>query len=311
MATTTTIRTTSSKPSTNGTNGTHLTPLERLERDGFVVLPAADFPNLDLPALRLAAAELAALAREGQWPYIRTLPKQFPPWPSDPSNGIWGVQHLLHPSNRSSLTFAKSYFDADLVEVVRQLIGCQEDELVMELYNLLVRPERDFALRWHRDDIPPTATADEELARLNKPGFHAQWNLPLYDDASLIVVPGSHKRARTDEERNADPYEDNLPGQLVVELKAGDVVFYNNNIFHRGRYDASKERLTLHGSIGSTVGSHERARNVLQHGVGKWVDEVDFSGLEDGLRERAEGMRRRLVELGREKGDVGFYSKDE
>ena len=100
----------------------------------------------------------------------------------------------------------------------------------MELYNLLVRPDADFELRWHRDDIPADASADQEMARLAEPGFHAQWNLALYDDASLVVVPGSHLRARTEAERNADPFSKFMPGQKVVQMKAGDVVFYNNNI---------------------------------------------------------------------------------
>ena len=88
----------------------------------------------------------------------------------------------------------------------------------MELYNMLVRPDKEFELRWHRDDIAADATAEEELERLNKPGYHAQWNLALFDDASLVVVPGSHKRARTETERIADPYEPTLPDQLVKSL---------------------------------------------------------------------------------------------
>jgi len=34
-----------------------------------------------------------------------------------------------------------------------------------ELFNLLINPlERDFALRWHRDDVRENPTADEEVA---------------------------------------------------------------------------------------------------------------------------------------------------
>jgi hypothetical protein len=187
--------------------------------------------------------------------------------------------------------------------------------MTMELCNMLVRPggkgndddkkgERGFALRWHRDDIPWSAPPEEELARLKKEGdqyVHTQWNLPLWDDDSLVVVPGSHKRARTQVERDADPFEENLEGQVKVQLKAGDVVFYDNNILHRGVYDGDKERMTLHGSVGHVEGSQERARNVLQHGVGDWVDRCDFSVLGEGKERRtAEGMRRRLVELGRQ-----------
>jgi nicotinamide N-methyltransferase len=207
--------------------------------------------------------------------------------------------------------FAESYFGDAIVEVVRELLQCADDEaLVMELYNLLVRPDEDFALRWHRDDVSAEASAEEEMERLNEPSWHAQWNLALYDDCSLIVVPGSHRRARIDSERQADPFTKFMPEQKVVGMKAGDVVFYDNNILHRGVYDSKVERMTLHGSMGHVKGSSLRARNVLQHGVGEWVDKVDFAELPEGTKKRAEGMRQRLVQMGRENGEVGFSHPD-
>ncbi len=207
--------------------------------------------------------------------------------------------------------FAASYFNDTIVGTVEQLLDCKEDCLVMELFNLLIRPTQDFELRWHRDDIPPSASVQEEQRRLEEPAWHAQWNLALYDDESLIVVPGSQKRARTEEERAADPYEKNMPGQLMVTLKAGDLIFYDNNILHRGVYDSGNERMTLHGSVGHVAGGKARARNVLQHGAGEWVERCWFDGLDGGRRERAELMRQRLVEMGRAEGNgVGFSQDD-
>ncbi|KAF2666393.1 phytanoyl-CoA dioxygenase [Microthyrium microscopicum] len=286
-----------------------------LARDGFVIIPKA-IREPRLTQLRLAAHEAAQLARAGKWQWIRTLPKQFPPWKeSDISHGIWGVQHLLHPSMPNSSLFASSYFDSTIMSPAKELLStdstaCKDGDLVMELYNLLIRPDHDFELVWHRDDIPPTATAEEERERLGGKAWHAQWNLALYDDASLIVVPGSHVRARTEEERNADPKEKVLSGMIVVKLEAGDVVFYNNNILHRGVYDSTVERLTLHGSVGHLNGQAERARNVLQHGVGSWVGEADFGELDGETRKRAEGMRERLVEMGKAAGEVGYFQED-
>lgn len=307
--------------------------LTSLKEDGFVVVRSVVSGDA-LKALQDAAIRTANKARIGDWPYVRTVGKQFPPWDrwdreaaakakasegaSQP--GIWGVQHLMRPEmGADAAVFTQSYFAQDgVLDVAKRLLSCGDDELVMELYNMLVRPDyRDYELRWHRDDIPPEATAEQELDRLQAPGWHAQWNMALWDDASLIVVPGSHKRARTAGERSADPYAATLPAeegnrpQLTVQLQPGDAVFYNNNILHRGVYQTAVERTTLHGSVGHVSGNRLRARNVLQHGVGDWVEHCDFSALTEAERERAEGMRARLIKMGRESGgNVGYSLAD-
>ncbi|KAG6000117.1 hypothetical protein E4U21_005811 [Claviceps maximensis] len=278
-----------------------------LERDGFVIIRNI-IAGQNLIDLRRASLEAENLGRSGRWPHVRTVGKQFPPWEFRPGSGIWGVQHLMDPGLPGHDVFTRQYFSEEILRVVRVLLRCGDDELVMELFNLLVRPdgEADFELCWHRDDVPAGATAEEEMERLARPAFHAQYNLALWEDSSLVVVPGSHGRARSDVERRADPFEKVLPGQLVVELGAGDIVFYNNNILHRGVYDSTKTRATLHGSVGHSAGGPLRARNVLQHGIGAYVDKVDLSTLEDDDKRRAEGMRTRLVKLGSESGHVGY-----
>lgn len=277
--------------------------LTSLQRDGFVVIKSILSPS-QLTALRTAAEAATDLARNGQWPYVRTVGKQFPPWSASDAvtDGIWGVQHLMKPALPGSDLFTDLYFSEEILGVVKQLLQCEDEDMVMELFNMLVKPEKSFELRWHRDDIPAEATAEEELERLGRPAWHAQYNLALYPDSSLVLVPGSHRRARTDVERSASPFEAHIPDQITVDLEPGDIAFYDNNILHRGVYDSTKERLTLHGSVGHVGGSKERARNVLQHGVGSWVADVNLAK----VGPRAEEMRERLVKMGSESGDVGY-----
>ncbi|CAL3968739.1 hypothetical protein PZA11_004730 [Diplocarpon coronariae] len=283
---------------------------DSLNRDGFVLIPSV-LTSEQLTTLRHASADVISAARSGSWPWVRTLPKQFPPWNIEPGKnpaegGIWGVQFLMHPDLPQSKTFVSNYFSTPMISIIRQLLECEDEDLVMELFNLLIRPDRDFELTWHRDSIPATASSEEELERLRQPAWHAQWNLALYDDESLIVIPGSHKRARTQVERDADPLEKGLPGEVRVKMKAGDVVFYNNDILHRGAYVSSRERMTLHGSMGHRAGSRLRARNVLQHGIGEWVEKIDLSDLNGEERMRAEAMRERLITMGANNTDVGY-----
>jgi hypothetical protein len=298
--------------------------LDALQRDGFVRIPSL-LTHLQLSTLRAAAETATQLARKGEWPHIRTVPKQFPPWPREPPDekdgSIWGVQHLLHPSMPGRNVFIELYFSNALLDIIKELVGQTDTPdgdgmLVMELFNLLVSPtgKRDFELCWHRDDVRPDLDPEEEQRQLNEKSpdgrqLHAQYNIALYEDSSLIVVPGSHRRIRTPTERNAEPYAAELPGQVTVTLHAGDALFYDSNILHRGVYkgiDAETEtgRMTLHGSVGLAGHGKQRARQVLQHGVGEWIDKAQFT-LEGKVGERAENMRKKLVEMGRG-DDVGY-----
>jgi hypothetical protein len=303
--------------------------LRALQHDGFVVVPSILSPE-QLAALKEATTRATKMTREGKWPYLRSVPKQFPPWPKTPppasEGGIWGVQHLMHPEMPGREMFAKAYFSTKILKVVEDLLGVSdkqsdgasnEELLVMELFNLLVAPEgKSFELRWHRDDVPETASPEQEWDLLNKKSpqgkqSHAQYNLALCPDTSLVVVPGSHRRVRTTVEREADPYQPSLPNQKIVKLEPGDAVFYDSNILHRGTYQPKPQggeetRLTLHGSVGlKDFGSSDnkvRATAVLQHGVGAWIDREDASL---GAGERAEKMRRNLIAMGRGE-NVGY-----
>ena len=103
-----------------------------------------------------------------------------------------------------------------LLATICEIIGAEEDDLQLELFNLLVNPRQiPFSLSWHRDNvrdeilkivengliIRPEATPEEELQELMKPNFATQWNAALYDDDCLLVIPGSHRRVRTAEEK--------------------------------------------------------------------------------------------------------------
>jgi len=186
--------------------------LERLNRDGFVLVPGA-FTGEALETLRRATQDATANARRGNWPDVRTLPKQFPPWkvdgPNPAAEGIWGVQGVMHPDMPHQPDFVRVYF------------------------------------------------------------------------SDAIVAP-------------------------TLEMEPGDIVFYNNNILHRGMYDSKVERMTLHGSAGHVDGAKLRARNVLQHGLRNWIDRLNFDALEGHEKELAEHMRANLVKMGQDAGDVGF-----
>lgn len=283
---------------------------EDYDRQGFVIVDGI-FIEQDLEALRRAASDVVQLTRQGKWPHRRIVGKQFPPFDQtqQQSKDSWGVQHLMHPDLPHHDLFAQFYGSSPLLDVSCFLLGAKdENQLQLELFNLLIQPEKySFALGWHRDDVRADVTEEEEQIRLDAPTYGIQWNACLYDDDCLFVVPGTHARIRDQEERKANAeippvaklfegendsgfdgaWEIDPPKTLRVRLKAGQTAFYSQRILHRASYLPSRHRATLHGCYGEVgydashgqdhqnISASERARNVLQHGV-EWMKDDAF-----------------------------------
>ena len=116
---------------------------------------------------------------------------------------------------------------------------------------VMCSPIRDYGYTdWHRDIDAMEQTPLDGLQMdlvANAPGY-VQWNIALYDDDVLWIVPGSHRRSDTEEQKRqllADPCVP-LPGSVQVKLKAGDGVVYPNIIMHWGSIYGSKLRRTIH-----------------------------------------------------------------
>lgn len=246
---------------------------------GYTVVRGMLLPE-EVSLYKKTAERTVEFARQGHWPDVRTRGKQFPPWPANFSPDIWGVLGLLHPGlkdEKGSLSeqFQHLYADERLLGIASDILQTPQGNLSMELFNMLINPLTDFDLDWHRDYIRAEALSEEEATELlQRPYAGTQFNLALTEDKCLIVVPGSHKRVRTEEEREKSSNssrKEHISGQLIVELHPGDVVFYNANILHRATYSAAAQRLTLHGSYGHGDEGAFRAKGVLQHGVAKWL----------------------------------------
>ncbi|KAF8737876.1 Phytanoyl-CoA dioxygenase (PhyH), partial [Rhizoctonia solani] len=288
-------------------------------RDGYVFISGLIDEN-ELPAFREACDRVVAKTRAGEWPHRRIVGKQFPPFVGDEPDS-WGVQHIMHPDLHEPI-FVRWYGSEALVGAATSLLRCKEEDVQMELFNLLINPDRHtFALRWHRDDVPETATLEEEIAALKTNFYGSSRNVipsedrvpvgsALYDDACLFVVPGSHREPRTPEQRllsstqeaPEDPMD--MPGAICVKLKAGDTVFYQNNILHTAAYHPDVKRATLHANMGDIRGGNRRARMILQHQV-DWVRGDAFASTlkpegspnEDKVATRLKGMRDRLLAM--------------
>ncbi|PLW43695.1 hypothetical protein PCASD_08297 [Puccinia coronata f. sp. avenae] len=243
---------------------------------GLVIVQGLIADAEQLEELRQAADAVVERTRKKQWPYKRTVGKQFPPW-NDESPDLWGVQHIMHPALHQP-AFAAFYFSTRMIELTGRLGGmCPEEDAMAGLLNLLVEPlEHQFALSWHRDTIKSNVDEEEERRRLSSKVQYGgvQWNLALYHDECLFVVPGSHLRTRTAIERQVttnctqagiqgDGVE--MPNGICAALAPGEAVFYDPEILHRGAYDPHHKRRTLHGAHPDGRADISQAAGLLQH----------------------------------------------
>ena len=175
--------------------------------------------------------------------------------PGDPPGGEWDTHNQPRVSfqevvDRKTANAIEFCFHENTLGVSRQLISGRE--VGVHQMALMCSPVKNHpgGTGWHRDTGPerdtPLQGIHEDMAA-NGPGY-VQWNIPLYDDNVLMIVPGSHRRRNTEEEDRQlqeDRYAD-LPGAINVELKAGDGAVYVNHILHSGSNYSTKLRRTIH-----------------------------------------------------------------
>ncbi|RDC65844.1 phytanoyl-CoA dioxygenase family protein [Adhaeribacter pallidiroseus] len=140
-----------------------------------------------------------------------------------------------------------------MLKAVEEIIG---PNLIVNNASILAANEgTSYSLGWHRDIIQiPQDEIEDWLFSPERFHNSVQINLPLVDENSLWVVPGSHNRPNTAAENAAfagskhyAPIGAEMPGGVPVTLKAGQAVLYNNNLIHRGYTEVMKNpRRTLH-----------------------------------------------------------------
>ena len=219
-----------------------------LRRDGYLILRNV------IPADRLDAVREAC---EG------LLERQREVWrreagPDDPPGGTWEKHMQPRVPDFHALVDAET---APAVEVwlSEAILGTSREmlsgtEAVPMHMMMMCNPRTDHGpAKWHRDigrlEMAPLWLLQEELAETGP--RYLQWNLPLYDDDVLWVVPGSHRRLNTPEEDRhlAEDPRSPMPGGMPVELKAGDGLIYHHSMLHWGSNYSPKRRRTVHGGI--------------------------------------------------------------
>ena len=224
--------------------------------------------------------------------------------PDDPPGGQYDMVrqprvHMERPGliDEETANVVEDFWVADkTLDIAAQLL-CNPQPNVTSMM-MMCNPVRDWpgGTGWHRD-VHPTdmAPMDALAADLVENGpRYTQWNVPMYDDSVLWVVPGSHRRRNTERE-NVEFMKDmagdavvsnerlqNAAEGIPVELRAGDGVIYSNFLLHTGSNYTTKKRRTLHGG----------------HAIFGQYPEMGFAdSLAPAAREKFENFARRGEEM--------------
>jgi len=226
---------------------------DRFLEEGYLVVPEAIPPD-QLEATRVAY-EIMVDRQRKIWARERN--------PDDPLGGVWetsaqprlNIGSMVDHLGPDTIKTVETWLHENIHGVSSTLLDVP-DAGVTEMM-LMCNPVRDYSTGghrgWHRDMSPPYCAPlrgylDDILE--NGPRY-IQWNIPLYDDDVLWVVPGSHNRVNTPEEDDLLSKNDQIPipGGVQTHLKAGDGVVYILPILHWGSNYSTKMRRTIHGGF--------------------------------------------------------------
>ena len=284
----------------------------RIDRDqfleeGYLILRQVIPPD-DLKDLR-ASCESLLDQQKVQW--VRDRDSEDPPlgeWEKSAQPRVM-VDQIAGQINVASMKAIEIWNHENVHGVSSDLLGVDNASLTEMM--MMCSPIKDYGSSghrgWLRDVYPPfsapiQAYVDDIVE--NGPRY-VQWNIPLYDDNVLWVIPGSHRRLNTDDENELLSHGAARPfsGGLQADLKAGDGVVYITPILHWGSYYNATMRRTLHGGFSLHTKTHDLSyAEFMNHDVYEAFQEWNERSIrtqnltEDALRSAINGDTRKYYD---------------
>ena len=136
----------------------------------------------------------------------------------------------------------------ELVQITQAVFG---DELYFHGTQLFFNPaSREQPTYWHRD-IQYMGLSEDDQQRYLSELCNLHVRIPLIPETEFELIPGSHKRWDTEQERqtrlelNGCRKSNALPNGKCFDLQPGDVLIFSAHMLHRGHYLNNPERLSL------------------------------------------------------------------
>ena len=244
--------------------------------EGFIVLRHVIPPKL-LDAVRTACEKMVDHQR-AIWARDRK--------PDDPPGGAWetsaqprlAMQTIGDQIDAETALAIEIWTHENLQGSSSRLLDL-DDAAVTEMM-MMCNPVRNHGpAKWHRDFSPSYCAPLQSYADdiLENGPRYVQWNIPLYDDDVLWVVPKSHIRPNSEAENRqlAKDLRAPLANGVQTHLNAGDGVAYILPILHWGSNYSTKKRRTIHGGFSDfsyypDLGYLERLAPTAQADFKRW-----------------------------------------
>ena len=244
--------------------------IEQYRDQGYFIVDDVVTPDM-LEELTQAASRVVAKVRSGE-----VVDDEEGVYTGGPGDEPQFVSGLIAPEFGEPV-FAEYLGCESIARYVRPFLG---DELRLGWVHLCcVRDE--YLIGWHRDIGGNERDGSYEvemeiLARHRK--YFVKWHMALLEDPCLWIVPGSHRRYRTERERECliNNPQDEIPGAEQIVLEPGQTIFWNSNSIHRGRMPAGMgERATVMGAL---IDHRSEYDDASEKGDERWM-------LADNIRE--------------------------
>lgn len=169
------------------------------------------------------------------------------------------MRHLNHPgyfvdNDQEYITLMNAICDDRVLSIVNTILeGHPYFRCTSYFFDQQVEHQDGM---WHRDSQFGITDCDKEKERIlkltSKPARGVQIQIALEPSEDIEFVPGSNKRWDTDEEFHirleddkANNRSNNMPNALRFKQAPGDMIAFDPNGLHRGRYHTDKTRRTL------------------------------------------------------------------
>lgn len=169
------------------------------------------------------------------------------------------MHSLTHPQyfvsqSEQHLEFFNLLANAQLVAQLEQIFGTG---LYFHNTQLFFNPKNPLQHNYWHLDLQYSPIPDETQRLLHQTLCSLHVRIPLLDETGIELIPHSHQAWDTALERavrfaqNGHQQHDDLPDSELIDLKRGDVLIFNAQMIHRGRYDLNQQRLALDICIGT------------------------------------------------------------